>query len=197
MVSLHRLVFIHRKAFRWKRDNLSDWRLTVCENAWKWLIFLDSDLNFVFLADGNETASETNVDKLKRDLLKSYNKYTRPEQYNTATFCELSMTLIHIDLDETRGVLTSHAWLKMNWSDSKLSWDNNSYGMNDLHVAADEVHISPPFWLIGCFASLICFLLPIRFGNLTWAFTIVQSLALSSTTRKPIKSFTAQVMFYG
>lgn len=85
---------------------------------------------------------ETNVDKLKHELLKSYNKLTRPEQYNKATFCELSMTLIHMELDETRGVLTSHAWLKMNWSDSKLSWDNNSYEMNDLHVAADEVHIS-------------------------------------------------------
>lgn len=87
---------------------------------------------------------ETNVDKLKHELLKGYNKFTRPEQYKTATKCELALTLIHMDLDETRGVLISHAWLKMTWSDSKLSWDNKSWEMNDLHVAADEVDISLP-----------------------------------------------------
>lgn len=79
------------------------------------------------------------MDKLKQELLKDYDKHSRPEQYEKATYCELSMTLIHMELDETRGVLTSHAWLKMNWSDSKLSWDSNSNGMTDLHVAADEV----------------------------------------------------------
>lgn len=71
--------------------------------------------------------------------MKDYNRFTRPEQYDTATKCYLGLTLIHMDLDETRGVLTTHAWLKMNWTDSKLSWDNESYAMNDLHVAADEV----------------------------------------------------------
>lgn len=79
---------------------------------------------------------------MKRELLKGYNRFTRPEQYETATKCDLGLTLIHMELDETRGVLASHTWLKMNWTDSKLSWDNNSYGMNDLHVSADEVHIS-------------------------------------------------------
>lgn len=50
------------------------------------------------------------------------------------------MTLLHIDLDETRGILTSHTWLRMNWSDPKLSWDNASYnGMGHVHFQADEV----------------------------------------------------------
>jgi Neurotransmitter-gated ion-channel ligand binding domain len=84
--------------------------------------------------------NETDVDKLKADLLKGYDRLTRPAQFKEKTFCEIGVTLININLDETRGVLTSHAWLRMNWSDSKLSWDNESYGgIASLHVTADEV----------------------------------------------------------
>lgn len=84
--------------------------------------------------------NQTNVDRLKKDLLKDYDVNARPEHYMTTTKCNISITLINVDLDETRGVLTSHAWMKMVWTDSKLTWDNASYGgIDDLHVAADEV----------------------------------------------------------
>jgi hypothetical protein len=89
--------------------------------------------------EGNKLWNATEIDRLKADLLKNYNTNTRPEEYKTATKCQIALTLIHIDLDETRGVLTSHAWLKMNWTDGKLSWDNGSYGgINEIRVAADE-----------------------------------------------------------
>jgi hypothetical protein len=97
-------------------------------------------LTFFFLfQDSNETTKQTDVDKLKELLLKGYSKNTRPENNGVATRCDIGMTMIHMDLDESKGVLTSHAWLKMNWTDSKLSWDNATYGFSELHVGADEV----------------------------------------------------------
>lgn len=48
-----------------------------------------------------------------------------------------------MELDETRGVLTTHGWLKMNWTDSKLKWSNASYGgISEIRVQADEVSIN-------------------------------------------------------
>lgn len=85
-------------------------------------------------------ANATNIDKLKKDLLTNYDRLTRPEQYKTKTLCHAGLALIHLDLDETRGVLTSHVWMRMNWSDSKLTWDNRSYdGISELHFSADEI----------------------------------------------------------
>lgn len=51
--------------------------------------------------------NQTNVDRLRKDLLKDYDVNARPEHYMTATQCNISLTLINVDLDETRGVLTS------------------------------------------------------------------------------------------
>lgn len=97
------------------------------------------DNQTLFVLD-NILWNQTNVDRLRKDLLKDYDVNARPEHHMTATRCNISMTLINVDLDETRGVLVSHAWLKMTWTDSKLSWDNASYGgISNLHFAADEV----------------------------------------------------------
>lgn len=84
--------------------------------------------------------NETNVDKLKSDLLKNYDRFNRPEDFATVTKCFISLTVIHMELDETRGVLETHGWVKMNWTDSKLKWDPSAYGgISHLHMAADEV----------------------------------------------------------
>jgi Neurotransmitter-gated ion-channel ligand binding domain len=92
------------------------------------------------LNSGASAWNKTDVDILKEALLKDYDKNTRPAQYKEKTNCHITMTLINIDLDEKRSVLTSHAWLKMNWSDTKLTWDNESYnGISELRVTADEV----------------------------------------------------------
>lgn len=51
--------------------------------------------------------------------------------------------LSNIDLDETKGTLTTHAWLKMQWTDTKLKWDNSSYGgISVIRVSADEVRLT-------------------------------------------------------
>lgn len=81
-------------------------------------------------------------------MLANYDKLARPEHQKVVTTCSIGLTLIHMELDETRGVLTTHAWLKMNWTDSKIKWDNSSYGgISDLRVAADEVRFSDSFKL--------------------------------------------------
>lgn len=96
-----------------------------------------------FFKDSNKLWNQTDVDRLKQDLLTNYNRLTRPENQNTVTKCHLQLTVIHIELDETRGVLTTHAWLKMNWTDSKLSWDNGSYdGITEIRITADEARLS-------------------------------------------------------
>lgn len=83
--------------------------------------------------------NQTNVDRLRKDLLKNYDVNARPEHYATATHCNLALTIINLDLDEGKSVLKTHAWLKMNWTDSKIKWDNYSYGgITELHVQSDE-----------------------------------------------------------
>lgn len=45
-----------------------------------------------------------------------------------------------MELDETLGILETHAWLRMNWSDSKMKWDPKDYqDIKQLNVQADEV----------------------------------------------------------
>lgn len=64
----------------------------------------------------------------------------------------------NIDLDETKGTLSTHAWMKMNWSDSKLSWDNASYGgIDSLHLTADEVRNYCTRWVIPIILKIWCF----------------------------------------
>jgi hypothetical protein len=112
----------------------------------------------------NALWNETNVDRLKADLLKNYDRFSRPENYNVATQLMVAMTVIHMDLDETRGVLETHAWMRMNWSDSKLKWDPAQYdGIKELKLNADEVGIYFNGVSIFCLISFI----PIRYGNQT------------------------------
>lgn len=52
-------------------------------------------LPFLFTKiDSNMLWNETNVGKLKRDLLKGYDIHTRPENHRVATKCDISMTVM-------------------------------------------------------------------------------------------------------
>lgn len=83
----------------------------------------------------------TDNDILKKDLLDGYDPLTRPVANKDAVTLHVSITLINIDLDEKRGVLTTHAWLKMNWTDTKLAWDPKTYNSIEvLRLGADEVN---------------------------------------------------------
>lgn len=84
--------------------------------------------------------NDTATDRLRHDLLKNYDTSARPEHSTVASKVNIALTLIHIDLDETKGVLTTNGWLKINWTDSKLSWNPSDYeNLATLHVAAGDV----------------------------------------------------------
>ena len=88
----------------------------------------------------NKFWNETNIDKLKGELLQDYDRLNRPENFETPTQCWLGLTIIHMELDETKGVLETHAWMRMNWSDSKLKWDpSKNSNITQINVQPDEV----------------------------------------------------------
>lgn len=88
----------------------------------------------------NKLWNSTDLDILKHDLLDDYDPIIRPSSSKEANNLHIGMTLINIELDENRGVLTSHAWLKMNWSDAKLQWKPEDYNnIDQLRIGADEV----------------------------------------------------------
>ncbi|CAO1367240.1 unnamed protein product [Diamesa hyperborea] len=92
------------------------------------------------LAESNTLWNDTATDRLRHDLLKNYDTSARPEHSTVASKVKIALTLIHIDLDETKGVLTTNGWLKINWTDSKLSWNPSDYeNLASLHVAAGDV----------------------------------------------------------
>lgn len=58
-----------------------------------------------------------------------------------ATNLTIGLTVIHMDLIETKGVLETHAWLRMKWNDGKFKWDPKDYdNITVIHLTADEVN---------------------------------------------------------
>lgn len=55
------------------------------------------------------------MDNLKLDLLRRYDKNTRPSQHNESTVVDLNMRVFHIEVDEFRSLITTHAWMTMVW----------------------------------------------------------------------------------
>jgi hypothetical protein len=79
---------------------------------------------------------------LKSELLKNYDRFTRPENNHVPTNLSIALTVIHMDLIETKGILETHAWLKMKWNDGKFKWDPKEHdNISVLHFAADEVKL--------------------------------------------------------
>uniref|UniRef100_A0A171B4X6 Acetylcholine receptor subunit alpha-type acr-16-like protein n=1 Tax=Triatoma infestans TaxID=30076 RepID=A0A171B4X6_TRIIF len=77
---------------------------------------------------------------MKRDLLHSYDKFARPIQHTNTTVVDIDLEIRHIDLDDTKCLLTVNAWVKLSWWDGKLRWDAAAYGDLDvLHLADHEV----------------------------------------------------------
>ncbi|XP_063222311.1 acetylcholine receptor subunit alpha-type acr-16-like [Bacillus rossius redtenbacheri] len=80
------------------------------------------------------------TDKLKRDLLRNYDKFARPAAHNTTTTVSLRITFRHIEMDELKSIMTVHGWVKMGWTDEKLKWNESEYGgLSMLHIADHEI----------------------------------------------------------
>ncbi|KAG5679171.1 hypothetical protein PVAND_008761 [Polypedilum vanderplanki] len=106
-----------------------------------WCLILTLSQDF---ASGEPSKSnlwnDTNIDKLKSELLKNYDRFARPENHNSVTNLSVGITVIHMDLIESKGILETHAWLKLRWNDGKFKWDPKAYdNITMIHMAADEV----------------------------------------------------------
>lgn len=69
--------------------------------------------DFFFKLAAQNLWNTTWTDKLKRDLLVNYDKFARPSEYYNTTKVSLSLSVKHLDLEESRGVLTVYGWLNM------------------------------------------------------------------------------------
>ena len=87
------------------------------------------------------TKDLTPKQRLRKELLKNYDKSTHPvEDHNQTIQVQLGMALIHIDLDEKRSLVTIDAWMRMAWNDSNLVWDPSKYSnVQQMHFDAEEL----------------------------------------------------------
>lgn len=61
----------------------------------------------------NKMWNSTFTDTLKKDLLLNYDKFARPEHHAMATKVGIKLTIRHIDLDESKSIMTTHSWIKL------------------------------------------------------------------------------------
>ncbi|CAN9513610.1 unnamed protein product [Ophioblennius macclurei] len=79
---------------------------------------------------------------LLRELLRDYNPMERPVANDSQTLTvQFSFTLIQVmDVDEKNQILTTNAWLQMQWYDHYLQWNQSEYpGVKNLRFTADQV----------------------------------------------------------
>ncbi|XP_063226090.1 acetylcholine receptor subunit alpha-like [Bacillus rossius redtenbacheri] len=96
--------------------------------------------------DGAETSEpvptkQTTLERLRSDLLTNYDPYSRPvlhEDHYTTVYVRFASR--HIQLDEKRGLLSTHGRMSMNWIDEKIVWDPENYdNISVLNLASHEV----------------------------------------------------------
>ncbi|XP_058503181.1 neuronal acetylcholine receptor subunit alpha-7-like isoform X1 [Solea solea] len=79
---------------------------------------------------------------LLKELLKDYNPMERPVANDSQTLTvQFSFSLIQVmDVDEKNQILTTNAWLQMQWYDHYLQWNQSEYpGVKNLRFTPDQV----------------------------------------------------------
>uniref|UniRef100_A0A3Q3VRB6 Uncharacterized protein n=1 Tax=Mola mola TaxID=94237 RepID=A0A3Q3VRB6_MOLML len=79
---------------------------------------------------------------LLRELLRDYNPMERPVANDSQTLTvQFSFTLIQVmDVDEKNQIITTNAWLQMQWYDHYLQWNQSEYpGVKNLRFAPSQV----------------------------------------------------------
>ncbi|KAK6326858.1 hypothetical protein J4Q44_G00025030, partial [Coregonus suidteri] len=81
---------------------------------------------------------------LLRELLRDYNRMERPVANDSLPLTvRFSYTLLQVmDVDEKNQILTTNAWLQMQWFDHYLQWNQSEYpGVKTLRFTTDQVWI--------------------------------------------------------
>ncbi|KAJ8939510.1 hypothetical protein NQ318_022227, partial [Aromia moschata] len=82
----------------------------------------------------------THTDNLRRDLLHNYDKFARPTQHNNITTVKIGLTIRHVEINEFKSTMTVNCYLRVEWTDEKLKWNESNYGgLNQLHLAEHEL----------------------------------------------------------
>uniref|UniRef100_A0A3B5B898 Neuronal acetylcholine receptor subunit alpha-7-like n=1 Tax=Stegastes partitus TaxID=144197 RepID=A0A3B5B898_9TELE len=79
---------------------------------------------------------------LLRELLRDYNPMERPVANDSQPLTvQFSFTLMQVmDVDEKNQILTTNAWLQMQWYDHYLQWNQSEYpGVKNLRFTPDQV----------------------------------------------------------
>ncbi|KAM4600366.1 neuronal acetylcholine receptor subunit alpha-7-like, partial [Polymixia lowei] len=79
---------------------------------------------------------------LLRELLRDYNPMERPVANDSQSLTvRFSFTLMQVvDVDEKNQILTTNAWLQMQWYDHYLQWNQSQYpGVKNLRFTPDQV----------------------------------------------------------
>ncbi|XP_034934901.1 neuronal acetylcholine receptor subunit alpha-7-like [Chelonus insularis] len=89
-----------------------------------------------------ESNCGANERRLLNDLLAKYNTLERPvANESEALEVKFGITLQQIiDVDEKNQILTTNAWLKLEWTDYNLQWNESEYGgVKDLRITPNKL----------------------------------------------------------
>ncbi|XP_058876309.1 acetylcholine receptor subunit gamma [Acipenser ruthenus] len=106
------------------------------------LIGLFSLILFCCTAELNAVPNQNQELKLIQDLLKGYNKNTRPaEGPEDVVGVQVKLILTNlISLNEKEETLTTNVWIEIQWSDYRLSWNTSEHeGISIIRIPSNMV----------------------------------------------------------
>nr|XP_020516958.1 neuronal acetylcholine receptor subunit alpha-7-like [Labrus bergylta] len=106
----------------------------MCQAVALWLLILSTLLQ--------ESVQGPHQRFLLRELLRDYNPMERPVANDSqALTVQFSFTLMQVmDVDEKNQIITTNAWLQMQWYDHYLQWNQSEYpGVKNLRFTSDQV----------------------------------------------------------
>ena len=106
-------------------------------------------LYMVLIFHSAESKSYENVNLLYTDLLTNYNKDVRPElDLSSRTLVKVGLHLVTLaKLDELKGQISIVGFLNLEWTDSKLNWNPDTFSITHIYIPAEKIW--KPFLLPG------------------------------------------------
>lgn len=84
--------------------------------------------------------NSTFTDKLRKNLLTNYDRFSRPTHHEKATDLNVTLYVHHIDIDEQQSIMILNGRIHFSWTDDKLKWRPARYGgLDSVHMADYEM----------------------------------------------------------
>jgi nicotinic acetylcholine receptor alpha-10 len=80
---------------------------------------------------------------LKNDIFDGYNKYVRPVEYeNEITDVEVGLAIQNLEnFDQMKENIALNVWMRQNWKDNFLNWDENTTNIQSIALADHEAWV--------------------------------------------------------